>query len=346
MSLVNFASNDSKNSSVTSLKPTDEDNINYLKQISISAKINVDSKKTRSNIGGGDIKTIIYTDENNNNSAIRVAEKKIDPFDPSRFRNRKPIKMQQDDPEPILSDPSKKLTREELEYWDIPPTISNWKNPSGHVIPMEYRILADGSSMQQTKVSDKFTVFNQVLNATSSNINKQAQKLAQEQAILRQKRLQEEEERLREEAKLLSQEKERINSLKTSEENYKEQAIRNHVKARKLLQKRMKNRDISEQVALGHSLVSQTHDDEFDQSVFKESGGLGHGFKDDESYSVYDDLMFKPKEEKQYIPFANAVDNSSRYNKTVLKKTGSTRISFKKSNTLKAIKESSVTTGK
>ena len=56
---------------------------------------------------------------------VRIAEKRNDPLDPSHFRNRKPITLQNEDPAPILTDPTKKLTPEEEDYWRVPTCVSN-----------------------------------------------------------------------------------------------------------------------------------------------------------------------------------------------------------------------------
>ncbi|KAI9490260.1 SKIP/SNW domain-containing protein [Zychaea mexicana] len=55
---------------------------------------------------------------------------------------------------------------------------------------------------------------------------------------------------------------------------------------------REQGRDISEKIALGLAKPSMSKDSMFDARLFNQSQGIGSGFKDDESYSLYDKPLF------------------------------------------------------
>ncbi|KAI8146604.1 SKIP/SNW domain-containing protein [Fennellomyces sp. T-0311] len=55
---------------------------------------------------------------------------------------------------------------------------------------------------------------------------------------------------------------------------------------------REQGRDISEKIALGLAKPSMSKDSMFDARLFNQSEGIGSGFKDDESYSLYDKPLF------------------------------------------------------
>lgn len=48
-----------------------------------------------------------------------------------------------------MHSPPRKVTVEEQREWKIPPSISNWKNPKGYVIPLDKRLAADGRGLQE-----------------------------------------------------------------------------------------------------------------------------------------------------------------------------------------------------
>lgn len=69
-----------------------------------------------------------------------------------------------------------------------------------------------------------------------------------------------------------------------------------HEQRAKFLEK-MESRDISEKIALGHSVPSSTGvkssvESVFDQRLFDQSAGISQGLADDECYSVYDKPLF------------------------------------------------------
>ncbi|GER55469.1 pre-mRNA-processing protein 45 [Striga asiatica] len=49
------------------------------------------------------------------------------------------------------------------QYWNIPPYISNWKNPKGYTIPLDKRLAADGRGLQDVHISYKFAKLSEAL---------------------------------------------------------------------------------------------------------------------------------------------------------------------------------------
>lgn len=287
---------------VTPLIPTNEEIEMNVKQVKEAIETNVQFKQGKNFKKDDPIHTVkFHTDEQD--YIVRVAEKKVDPFDPSRFRNRKLIEIQEKDPEPILTTPIQKLTPEEEKYWYVPPVISNWRNPAGNVIPMDKRVAADGRRTIKPEISDKFAVMNRALEATMQSINEAAHQRAIQQRQLLIKQQEEEKEQQREEVRKLREEKMRIAALKNKEERQRDRIIEEHNEERKRLANR--KRDISSTVTPGFALVSQT-EDAFDHTLFGKNAGIDQGFVDEETNSAYDQPLFRQPSEKPYIPFAES----------------------------------------
>lgn len=43
-----------------------------------------------------------------------------------------------------------------MANWKVPPCISNWKNSRGYTIPIHMRLAADGRSLQNNTINEKF----------------------------------------------------------------------------------------------------------------------------------------------------------------------------------------------
>ena len=242
---------------------------------------------------------------------VRIAEKRVDPLDPPRFRQRKPIALQQDDPAPILAEPAKKLTPEEERAWQVPACVSNWKNPAGYVIPMDKRVAADARRFDQPELSPKFAIMARALDEASASIAEAiAEKnLVQRQIAQRQQR--EEEARIMEEARRLNAEKQMINKRKGREQRMLDRLLEDRREERDALSRR-RHRDTSARGALGTPV---TADDDFDAQLFSRSGGIDSGYGDDDSYAVYDKPLFQ--REQGYVPFSSSNGLPSRYSTAV-----------------------------
>ena len=133
-----------------------------------------------------------------------------DPLAPASFKHKKIMRGPGSPPVPIMHSPQRKVTMKDQKDWKIPPCISNWKNPRGYTIPLEMRLEADGRSLQQHTVSDKFAKFAEVMYITE----RQGRADIKERNEIKQKieydRQQKEEKRLRDEADKAIKEKRKI----------------------------------------------------------------------------------------------------------------------------------------
>lgn len=62
-----------------------------------------------------------------------------------------------------------------MQDWKVPPCISNWKNAKGFTIPLHMRLQADGRSMQDTSINERFASFTDSLYAAEKNSRKEVQ---------------------------------------------------------------------------------------------------------------------------------------------------------------------------
>ena len=293
---------------LTPLKPSGEELELSIRQVRAATEAGIQGKTNRNSQNSSKPKTVQLHSEDKD-YIIRIAEKRNDPFDPSRFRTRKSIALQEDDPETIMTAPLKKLTPEEEKYWNIPPCVSNWRNPAGNVIPLDKRVAADGRRNQRPELSDKFAPFTRALEQTMSSINEAAKQRAIQQRQLLLKQQQEEEERQKEEIRKLRDEKLKLALKRTKEEKRHEKLLREHIEERKRI--KQKKRDISAAVSDGRVLSTETYrqnsgEDVFDTNLFGRNAGIDHGYGDEDSYNVYDQPLFKQPNEKLYVPFSGS----------------------------------------
>ncbi|KAK8870849.1 SNW domain-containing protein 1 [Tritrichomonas musculus] len=276
----------------------------------------------------GGVTTVKYHGESD--YEVRIAEKRNDPLDPSHFRNRKPITLQNEDPEPILTEPIKKLTPEEEEYWRVPTCVSNWRNPAGYVIPMDKRVGADARRFEQPGLSDKFANYAKALDIASSSINESIAQRSMIERQLQQKKKRDEEEKMREEARRINEQKRQLNKAKNTEEKKIDEILEEAREQRKRITRKMRSnralanengsmlsgRDTSAQVPLGVAVTTHTVDDEFDAQLFDKTGGVDVGYQDEDNYDVYDKPLFANAELKTYVPFGDDrkySETSSKY---------------------------------
>jgi SNW domain-containing protein 1 len=218
---------------------------------------------------------------------VRIAEKRPDPLDPSRFRNRKPMPLQQPDPAPILAAPMPRLSPAEEQSWQVPACVSNWKNPEGFVIPMDKRVGADARRFDQPALSDRFATFSKALDAGSAAIRDSLRQRAAVERQLAQRRREQEEGRLLDEARRLHDERVRVDRRKTDGERRIDEILADHRAERERIKRR--NRDASAIVAPGMPLVARNE------------AGIDAGYGPEDSYQVYD-APGRP-DRRAYVPF-------------------------------------------
>ena len=242
---------------------------------------------------------------------IRMIEVQKDPLEPAKFRiNKKIPAAPPSPPPPVMHSPPRKITVKQQQEWKIPPTISNWKNAKGYTIPLDKRLAADGRGLQQTHINPKFAEVTEALYIADRKAREEVELRAQMEKKLAQKEKEKKEENLRSLAKKAREERAGIRSSNphdSDQDDDDEVAERDEIRrdrhkdrirdkniARAAPDKRTRlererERDISEQIALGVANPRiNSNEVQFDQRLFNQSKGIGSGFGDDEDYAVYD----------------------------------------------------------
>ncbi|EPY51312.1 splicing factor Prp45 [Schizosaccharomyces cryophilus OY26] len=114
---------------------------------------------------------------------IKLVTEEQDPMEPPKFRHKKVPRGPPSPPVPVLQSPPRKVTAKEQQEWQIPPSISNWKNPKGYTIPLDKRLAADGRGLNDVEISDGFAKFSEAL----FTAERQAREEVRYRAIMRQK---------------------------------------------------------------------------------------------------------------------------------------------------------------
>lgn len=94
---------------------------------------------------------------------IKLHSVKLDPLEPAKFRHKKVPRSSQKLPVPILYCPPCETNAGHVTDWNIPPSISNWKNPKGYSIPLDKRLAADGRNLHEHQINDNFANLSEAL---------------------------------------------------------------------------------------------------------------------------------------------------------------------------------------
>lgn len=231
---------------------------------------------------------------------IQMVEVQKDPMEPPRFKiNKKIPRGPPSPPAPILHSPTRKVTVKEQQDWKIPPCISNWKNAKGYTIPLDKRLAADGRGLQNTHINENFAKLAEALYTADLKAREAVDTRNKVQQQLAKKQKEEKEQQLREMALNARTNRAGIHTADKSDDqsNERDQIRHERNKERQraaALQRaggdkknRPKERDISEQIALGVQSAGSTGV-QYDQRLFNMSAGFGSGLGDDEAYNVYD----------------------------------------------------------
>lgn len=276
---------------------------------------------------------------------IRMVEAQKDPMSPPRFKTNKKIpRGPPSPPAPVLHSPTRKVTAREQQDWKIPPCISSWKNPKGYTIPLDKRLAADGRGLQDPTINDNFAKLSQALYIADRKAREAVEARAQIQQKLAQKQKESKEEQMR----LLAQQARevragiKVETTNTEEddevrkrdelryERHKDRERKRRLeKSGKSKLTRDKDRDITEQVALGMpSKAPVSHDSLFDQRLFGQTKGLDSGLgTNDDSYNVYDkpwreggsaaDKVYRPSRNMDKDIYGDDVDKLMKTSKFV-----------------------------
>jgi len=247
----------------------------------------------------------------------------VDPLEPPQFKHKKLPQGPPSPPVPVMHSPPRKITVQDQQNWKIPPCVSNWKNIKGYTIPLDKRLTADGRGLQEVQVNDKFAKLSESLFVAERNARKEieARATAMKKIMKKQKEVQEDTLRAKAaqarragtaKAKLDEREGEDYEAVKETEATVEEKATRDELRKdrqreirRELTMENMsderkakskavrdKDRDVSEQIALGKNVPTRK-DAMFDQRLFNQDSGLASATGGDDEYTVYDSTLFK-----------------------------------------------------
>ena len=238
---------------------------------------------------------------------IRMVEVQKDPMEPARFKiNKKVPRGPPSPPAPVMHSPTRKVTAKEQQDWKIPPCISNWKNAKGYTIPLDKRLAADGRGLQQVHINENFSKLAEALYIADRKAREAVEMRASLEKKLAQKEKEAKEAKLRELAQKARDERagfrpsggggkddgEKERDELRRERHQDRQRQRNIERAapeRRGKLEKERERDISEQIALGlPQKTNNTGEAMFDARLFNQSKGMDTGFGDDETYGVYD----------------------------------------------------------
>ncbi|ODM94999.1 Puff-specific protein Bx42 [Orchesella cincta] len=278
---------------------------------------------------------------------IRMVEVQRDPMSPPRFNiNSKIPRGPPSPPAPVLHSPTRKVTAKEQKEWKIPPCISNWKNSKGYTIPLDKRLAADGRGLQQVHINENFAKLAEALYIADRKAREAVEMRAQLEKKLASKEKEKKEEHLRALAQKAREERAGIRHSAATEkgdddvkerdqlrhERHKDrQRERNIARAapdKRNRLERERERDISEQIALGMPAKTISGGEtQFDTRLFNQSRGMDSGFADDEAYTVYDkpwrqggDVaqgIYRPKKGGDNDIYGDDLDNIIKTNKFV-----------------------------
>lgn len=258
---------------------------------------------------------------------IRMVEAQKDPMEPSRFRiNQKVPVAPPSPPAPVMHSPPRKITAQEQNKWKIPPCVSSWKNPRGYVVPLDKRCAFNGRTNDEPEqINHKFAQLSETLYIA----NRQHREMLEERMKAERLMALKEKEKTEENLRLLAEqarhergniqrglahyrsgdysdgddEDERIDSdgererIRIRDQRHRERVRNVNIKAsnpaRRTRLDREKERDISEQIALGMArpngdLKNGDDEDLHDKRLFTQSEGLDDGFGHEDDYTVYD----------------------------------------------------------
>lgn len=246
---------------------------------------------------------------------IRMVEVQKDPMEPAKFKlNQKIPGPPPSPPAPVMHSPPRKITAEEQSKWKIPPCVSSWKNPRGYTVPLDKRCAFNGrNGAQPETINPNFAKLSEALEIHKKAAKERLEEEAKHRKLMAQKEKEEAAENLRLLAKKAREERALVSrSLLHGRDDDSEDEDAEEVKERERIREeihrngvrnanrkasapgkrtnldRQRERDISEQIALGMARPNTQDNDVHDQRLYNNSQGLGSGFGEDDDYAVYD----------------------------------------------------------
>eukprot|EP00299_Pterocystis_sp_00344_P000122 c10036_g2_i1.p1 GENE.c10036_g2_i1~~c10036_g2_i1.p1 ORF type:complete len:468 (-),score=120.06 c10036_g2_i1:123-1454(-) len=233
---------------------------------------------------------------------ISLVESQRDPLEPPRHQHKRVPGGIPSPPPPVQHSPPRKLSAQDQQDWKIPACISNWKNPKGFTIPLDKRMAADGSGLQQVQMNNGFGQFMEALYIAERNARDEVRKRNELQKRRLAKEKEAHEQNLRDLAAKTRMERSNVNSMakgEVSSDQKRRDEIRDLRKRereddRREAMKKSKthrdlDRDISEKIALGQAgRMTRQGEGLYDARLFNQEQGVSHSLGDDDAYNIYD----------------------------------------------------------
>jgi SNW domain-containing protein 1 len=128
---------------------------------------------------------------------IQMVPAQVDPMMPPKHMHRKAPRGPAEDPVPVLHAPPQKLTKEERDKWNVPASISLWKNSRGYTIPLDKRLAADGRGLREHSINPNFATLSESLYVAERQARQEVRLRAQVQKKLTLQEKERREEELR-----------------------------------------------------------------------------------------------------------------------------------------------------
>jgi SNW domain-containing protein 1 len=292
---------------------------------------------TVGNLNTGEAQYIKYTpkqqgDGHNSEASqriIKMHEVQVDPLEPPKFKHKRLPRGPGSPPKTIMHSPPRKLTVKDQQDWKIPPCISNWKNAKGYTIPLEMRLSADGRTLQEHTINEKFGKLANAFYIVERQARKEIDERNKIQKTMAYKDYLKQEEKMREAAQLARGERTKIMERTTEDEGEGEEVERRArpditeeeeeakkerdtfryinkreverdrrlevARSKKSKSARDAERDISEKIALGQAQPTISKESLYDQRLFNQTSGLDSGFGDEDEYNAFDKPLFQDK---------------------------------------------------
>lgn len=221
---------------------------------------------------------------------VKVIELPVDPLEPPKFKLKKGPPRPPSPPVTILHSPPRKLTKDDMENWKIPPCISNWKNPKGFTIALDKRLAADGRGLQEVQVNNSFAKLSESLYAAEKISREDLEKRKELQKLVQLKEKEEREENLKKLVELSRKQKEEQGDSSDEEKERIRNERRREIKDEKRHNKRRgkeDDRDITEKIALGQP-QNKSSEDQIDARLYNYDSGLTSG-----SFKTFDKPLFQ-----------------------------------------------------
>jgi SNW domain-containing protein 1 len=128
---------------------------------------------------------------------IQMVPAQVDPMMPPKHMHKKAPRGPAEDPVPVLHAPPQKLTKEERDKWNVPASISLWKNSRGYTIPLDKRLAADGRGLRENSINPNFSTLSESLYVAERQARQEVRLRAQVQKKLALQEKERREEELR-----------------------------------------------------------------------------------------------------------------------------------------------------